>query len=177
MKIRTGFVTNSSSSSYVCEICGNVEAGYDLGLSDAEMFECENSHEICNHHLPESKEYYTHVLNYIINNCNIDNAKMKAITLIGLIDEMSIDSFKEELKKIIILSSKERYGDDDEDEYDNRFLGFDYYSLPEPLCPVCNLYTVTSETIIKYLYKSYNTNEKEISEKIQKEFKNLDEIK
>lgn len=42
MKIRTGFVSNSSSSSFVCDVCGNIESGWDLGLNDAEMCECVN---------------------------------------------------------------------------------------------------------------------------------------
>ena len=37
MKFRKDFVTNSSSSSYVCEICGRTESGWDMGLSEAEM--------------------------------------------------------------------------------------------------------------------------------------------
>jgi len=44
MKIRNGFVSNSSSSSFTCDICGETESGMDLCLSDAEMFECENGH-------------------------------------------------------------------------------------------------------------------------------------
>ena len=47
MKTRNGFVSNSSSSSFVCSICGESESGWDLGLSDFEMFECENGH--CSH--------------------------------------------------------------------------------------------------------------------------------
>lgn len=47
MKYRKDFVTNSSSSSYTCEICGATESGFDLSLSDAEMVECENGHVIC----------------------------------------------------------------------------------------------------------------------------------
>lgn len=47
MKYRKDFVTNSSSSSYTCEICGATESGFDIGLRDVEMVECENGHTIC----------------------------------------------------------------------------------------------------------------------------------
>ena len=51
MKYRKDFVTNSSSSSYICEICGASECGMDLGLSDADMCECVNGHIFCTEHL------------------------------------------------------------------------------------------------------------------------------
>jgi len=44
MKIRTGFVSNSSSSSFICEVTGRIESGYDMGLEEAEMLECVNEH-------------------------------------------------------------------------------------------------------------------------------------
>ena len=47
MKFRKDFVTNSSSSSFVCDICGNVESGWDMSLQEAEMVECVNGHTIC----------------------------------------------------------------------------------------------------------------------------------
>lgn len=47
MKFRKDFVTNSSSSSYVCEICGRTESGWDMGLSEADMMECVNGHIFC----------------------------------------------------------------------------------------------------------------------------------
>lgn len=57
MKVRNGFVTNSSSSSYTCLICGEVASGRDLGLDDAEMYECKNGHVFCESHaLPVSEE-------------------------------------------------------------------------------------------------------------------------
>ena len=47
MKFRKDFVTNSSSSSYTCEICGHTESGWDICLSEARMVECVNGHIYC----------------------------------------------------------------------------------------------------------------------------------
>ena len=44
MKTRTGFVSNSSSSSFICDVCGCAEESYD---GDG-VVRCENEHEICN---------------------------------------------------------------------------------------------------------------------------------
>jgi len=44
MKIRKGFVSNSSSSSFICDICGGSEGGYDVCLSDVDMICCESGH-------------------------------------------------------------------------------------------------------------------------------------
>ena len=44
MKMRNGFVSNSSSSSYICEICNEIESGYGIGPSDLGMEYCENGH-------------------------------------------------------------------------------------------------------------------------------------
>lgn len=56
-KYRRDFVTNSSSSSYVCDICGRSETGMDLGLSDAGMYQCENYHTICEDEIYETPNY------------------------------------------------------------------------------------------------------------------------
>ena len=54
MKIRSGFVSNSSSSSFICDVCGHDESGYDLGLSEAYMCECGRGHIICESHIQEA---------------------------------------------------------------------------------------------------------------------------
>jgi len=54
MKIRNGFVSNSSSSSFVCDVCGAVESGWDACLSDFDMDRCENDHIFCNGHITDA---------------------------------------------------------------------------------------------------------------------------
>ena len=50
MKIRKGFVSNSSSSSFICLVCGTVESGMDASPSDFGMSECVHGHTFCNGH-------------------------------------------------------------------------------------------------------------------------------
>ncbi len=56
MKFRSGFVSNSSSSSFVCEICKEIVSGMDMGLEDAEMVRCENDHTFCESHINSELE-------------------------------------------------------------------------------------------------------------------------
>ena len=78
MKLRKGFVSNSSSSSFVCDFCGTAEGGFDACLSDFEMSRCENDHIFCNAHAlnsfdeaPKSEIYeylYQVFTSYLENN-------------------------------------------------------------------------------------------------------------
>jgi hypothetical protein len=83
MKVRTCFVSNSSSSSFVCCICGEEVSGMDMGLYDAEMCCCENGHQFCQMHLINQdhpcdvKDYYKEVHHFesyqdVIDNDNED---------------------------------------------------------------------------------------------------------
>jgi hypothetical protein len=52
MKYRTGFVSNSSSSSYTCVVCGREESGMDLDLSECDMVGSDYG-VYCEEHLNE----------------------------------------------------------------------------------------------------------------------------
>jgi hypothetical protein len=45
MKKKIGFISNSSSSSYVCNVCGDIREGYDE--KEVGMIECHHGHFFC----------------------------------------------------------------------------------------------------------------------------------
>ena len=114
MKFRKDFVTNSSSSSYVCEICGRTESGWDLSLSECEMMECVNGHIFCCDEaleMPDKKEMIKMILENEWNKEVWHDGKYKDYT-------------EEELQEF------------DEDELFEEFFSEDcYYDVPECLCP------------------------------------------
>ena len=64
MKYRRDFVTNSSSSNYICDVCGEVVSGYDMSLADAEMHRCCNGHYVCDIELlpPTRSDFIEYIL-------------------------------------------------------------------------------------------------------------------
>lgn len=56
MKVRTCFVSNSSSSSFVCSVCGRQEIVYDSSVDEARMFTCEHEHVVCTVHAVNTNE-------------------------------------------------------------------------------------------------------------------------
>lgn len=51
MKLRSGFVSNSSSSSYICEVCGDTFEAYDEGITHFSLVMCaDHDHLFCEVH-------------------------------------------------------------------------------------------------------------------------------
>ena len=57
MKIRNGFVSNSSSSSFICDVTGRVESGWDICLEEAEMYQCNNGHTFLEDYVINKEEF------------------------------------------------------------------------------------------------------------------------
>lgn len=51
MKVRHGFVSNSSTSSFLCNVCGTIAAERDLCITDAGMIQCQKDHTFCTSHM------------------------------------------------------------------------------------------------------------------------------
>lgn len=130
MKIRKCHVTNSSSSSFICDICGREESGWDMGLYDAEMFECENGHVFCWDEALESN-------------------RDKVIKLI-LDEEYNLKKYNYE----------EDYTEEDLQKMDFidlvRLIPDGIYCAPTCICPICQFEKYTDSDMLRYLLKKYN---------------------
>ena len=129
MKIRNGFVSNSSSSSFICDFCGSVVSDRDLSMEDAGMLMCENGHTFCkeetdfsldnlsNEILKDLKDYIKDRKYYGSDDLSKEFvAKIDAV----LLGDLSIDEF-------------ENYLFEDDVNY---VINYEW-GIPEKYCPVC----------------------------------------
>lgn len=63
MKIRAGFVSNSSSSSFICDVCGDEVSGVDIDLAWCELGICENGHNFHKHEAVNKDKPYSFTYN------------------------------------------------------------------------------------------------------------------
>jgi len=158
MKIRKGFVSNSSSTSFTCEVCGSEVSGMDMGLSEAEMVECNNGHTFCeNHKLSTESEtdLRKKIKNYIEGNYKDGDFKTKYLKQL---DEIEVDD-EEELRYFA----------------ENFFDTYANASVEE--CPICQFQSLRPIDINKYLYKKYETCGKEIIKELREKFKSYKDFK
>ena len=152
MKFRKDFVTNSSSSSYVCEICGNVESGMDMCLSDAGMMECINGHVFC---------------------CNeaLDFPSKKEMIQIILENEWNK---KERYNYYTRTYETTIYTEERLNDYEDEDLFFDFYNeeghynVPECVCPICQFIEYSEYDLSAYLLKEYGISRDEVFAEVKK---------
>lgn len=150
-KIRLGFVSNSSSSSFVCDVCGYETSGYDMCLSEAGMVQCENGHELCEEHLLKPlKEQGQMILKRLCEGEKISQDKLD-----NFIKENNIDIDHLTFEDFNFISRELGFGD---------FR----YCVPECLCPLCNFEELSDSDTMLYLKKEYNIPENEVFEEIKK---------
>lgn len=139
MKFRKDFVTNSSSSSYVCEICGRTESGWDMGLSECDMMQCINGHVFCCDEaldMPSKKEMIKTILE---NEYNIKSR---------------YDYFSSKYNETVY--SEEQLLEMDESElFFNFYNPEGYYEVPECVCPICQFIEYSEYDLSAYLLKEY----------------------
>jgi hypothetical protein len=151
MKVRHGFVSNSSSSSFICDLCGTVESGYDASLSDVEMCECENGHTLCNSHIENSTVNAESFIKRLIDSGNAVN------DFLELTREEQIDDIKSQEKQYLCESH----------------LDGDSNTIPAEYCPICSMQHITEQDMLLYLLKSTKQSSKDVKTTIQSSFENF----
>jgi len=148
MKIRLGFVSNSSSSSFTCVICKEDVSGMDLGIDEAGMCECVNGHIFCQDHL--TKQFTTHDKRQLV---------MKKMT----------DEEKEEVHAMNDEEFEEKWEENYKYEYE--------YNVPEAVCPICQFNEVCEVEGFYYLLVLNNMSVKSFLSEIKTTFKDYKGLK
>lgn len=138
MKYRKDFVTNSSSSSFVCEICGNVDSGYDCIASELGFAECVNGHCFC----------ASHKLAY---DPGLSREEMiSAIVATGDFTDDDLDYLGEdELAEIYLYHVEDREADEE-------------YEVSSLVCPICQFAEYTEDDLAAYLEIKYGISRDEV---------------
>jgi hypothetical protein len=134
-KKRLGFVSNSSSVSFLCEVCGHLNGGYDACMSDFGFAKCINGHVICDHH------------KFSLESIDIPIEIMKK----ALLD--SNYAVEEDLETISLKELKDKYQEllDDSDNYD----------FPSEICPLCQHTEITQKEIVEYFVHTFHVDMKD----------------
>lgn len=168
MKIRTGFVSNSSSSSYVCEICG------DVGEDD-DIVTCEREHTFCIYHLHHSLFSKEIVSAYVARSESLsEHDKQELIRLIRAVDPSTFnqlrgslysESSNPALHQIDVLLDDIDYNVERWEIREN---------LPPEYCPICNLEVITDSDLINYFTASTRMSRNDVIAAVKRRFNNYE---
>ena len=154
-------MSNSSSSSFLCNVCGRMESGYDASPGDFMMYE-----GICGHTFCQSEINTTFTLKELLEsveelgyNCSLSDVVDEIKEKISECGESSLcdDEFRERMLDIITseIGSSE---------------------MIRCACPICSLKYIPVEDRYYYLLRKFNLNDTEIENEINSKFNNLDEL-
>jgi hypothetical protein len=160
MKVRHGFVSNSSSSSFVCDITGNTESGYDASPRDVGMAQCSNGHTFMEDFLLKVKDF---TLEKYVGIFVTENNKSK---------------YRDTLDVEIVAKFLVEQNDGPVEDYDT-FVElinahydeeYDSYEVPACRCPICMMEEVSTDMLFAYLLKKAKKTRKEITTELKEKF-------
>ena len=152
MKFRTDYVTNSSSSSFVCEICGRTESGWDMGLRDCDMMECVNGHVFCCDEALEMPSKEEMIKTILENEYNIK----------------SHYNYFSGKRSETVYSEEQLLEMDDNELFYDFYNPEGYYEVPECMCPICQFIEYSEYDLSAYLLKEYKIPRDEVFVEVKK---------
>ena len=153
MKVRSGFVSNSSSSSFVCSVCDYVETGYDGQYSIPTTY-CRRGHEMCSEHIDN-----------LMSKLTLEDKKQLLLE-----DNYFSEDLRDEEKALIEKGNSFAI----EDAFEKLTEYWD--EAPESLCPICSLGIIGDWAVLKYLLKSDTRTREDIEKEIRSKYKCLDDL-
>lgn len=174
MKIRNGFVSNSSSSSFICDITGRVESGMDLDIEYAGMYQCQKGHTFDEdyHISPSVEEKRLYLINnppsltYEEETALRDNQDVEETSWIKACTLEDAKKAKAEKSKVFADKTYEEieeiYEEMKEEERDRY--------VPSIECPICQMQEIIDEDLLKYMVKEFGSVKKTIVDKIKNDF-------
>ncbi len=149
MKTRNGFVSNSSSSSFVCAVTGDSYEGYD-GEYEVTCACCENGHEF-------NGEYALP-----INSEPLPVEEMRAKLIANTLDRKLSVAYQNASDAEIREWYADEYSEDSECE--------DWGELPAAACPICMFQYGMSAHLLAYLMQKCDTNEQQLLDELKAKF-------
>lgn len=156
MKTRSGFVSNSSSSSYVCDVCGRQESGMDLWIRDCDMTECSNGHIFCDSHDKNRTDP------------TIEDMKKILKEYLGECYDKNSSDYKDDLERV---ESDEDYVEELYEEY------ICDIGMPSIQCPCCKFEAVAKDDLMSFLLFKYGKSQEDAEEDLRTEFQNIDDLR
>jgi hypothetical protein len=161
MKARNGFVSNSSSTSFTCDVCGEDVSGWDLCISDSGMCQCQNGHTFCEEHQRSGVEELT-----------IDQKReilVASAQRVKISDYWTVEKRNEEVQRMKNLS---------EDEVEDTYSDFEVdVGVDSRYCPICQFEKPNVPDLFKYLVKKCASPAEVILAEVKDEFTTYREFK
>jgi hypothetical protein len=149
MKIRICFVSNSSSSSFVCDICKEEYSGWDVYPT----FTCENDHQVC--------EYCFEDLDELSLEQKAEVIKQYCSDQIKYYSDKSIATWLTDSERESRIAKYLKMIDGDVEDV------FDDHEFNSRHCPVCQLKVYDEEEMCLYLFKKFGVSRDKIFARIK----------
>lgn len=181
MKRRDGFVSNSSSSSFICCVSGHVVSGMDMCLDESGMYNCvEQEHEFCTEFLvdgtsvvalkQEVRQDNSSVEDRWIIPDDADAAKRERYT------RWNREAVEQRAELLTLLNE---FPDDGsaldllEELWGNHY---EHNTVPAAMCPICSLQHIQDSDLLAWALANVGTDRKELTRHLQDRFSSQAEL-